>query len=104
SDLPIGAAVQLRVWKNGYVHQCAAPKLTVTEDVTLDTELVSHVILSASPSSVPATEAGLRLISGVVYQETSSGRVPLPSASVYYIVDAAADIDAAETRADSQGR
>ena len=103
SDLPIGADVQLRIWKGGFAHQCAAG-LTVTEDVTLDTELVSHVILSASPSSVPSPQPGARLVSGVVYQETSSGRVPLPSASVLFMVDPAADIDAAETRADSQGR
>jgi hypothetical protein len=102
SNLPEGAELQLQVYKDGYVQQCAAPPLVVGGQMHMDLQLVARANVSASADTVPPSAPGLRLISGVVYELTNDGRRPAPDAFVdYELTD---DSPAAITRADAAGR
>ncbi len=102
TNLPDGASVTLQVWKDGYVQQCAAPTLKAGGDATLDLRIVSKAALSADPSSVPPQAAGYRIISGVIYENSSDGRRPVPGAFVDF--EPFEDFPAAITFSDAQGR
>jgi hypothetical protein len=102
SHLPEGAELQLQVYKDGYVQQCAAPPLVVGGQMRLDLQLVARANVSASGDTVPPSAPGFRLISGVVYELTNDGRRPVPDAFVDY--EPSDDSPAAITRTDAAGR
>src|SRR5437867_4274805 len=82
ANLPDGANVTLSIWKDGYAQQCAAPTLSPSGEATLDLRIVSKSALSADPSSVPPQPAGYRIITGMVFENSSEGWRPLPGAFV----------------------
>ena len=102
SHLPEGAELQLQVYKDGYVQQCAAPPLVVGGQLHMDLQLVTRANVSASADTVPPPAPGFRLISGVVYELTNTGRRPVPDAFVDY--EPSDDSPAAITRTDAAGR
>ena len=61
TGLASSTTVQVQVWRDGYVQQCASPRITMQSDMKLDVELVSRESLSASPDSVPPPAAGYRI-------------------------------------------
>lgn len=81
--LPESARVIVEVSKQGYFQQCAAPPVQMTADVAVDVEMVPRALVSASPDSV-TNKPGFRSISGVIYENTSSGRLPVPGVFVAY--------------------
>jgi len=101
-NLPLGATVQLEVYKPGYVSQCAAPPYMVNGDQQIDAQLVARTNISPSPESVPLSAPGFRLIMGVVYEMTKDGRRPAADAGVDY--EPYMDSPAALTYTDAQGR
>src|SRR6266508_4404595 len=80
SNLPEGAELQLQVYKDGYVQQCAAAPIVVGGQMHMDLQLVARANVSASADTVPPSAPGFRLISGVVYELTNDGRRPAPEA------------------------
>ena len=103
SNLPEGAELQLQVYKDGYVQQCAAPPLVVVGgQMHMDLQLVARANVSASADTVPLSAPGFRLISGIVYELTNDGRRPAPDAFVDY--EPTEDSPAAVTRTDAAGR
>ena len=102
NNLPEGAELQLQVYKDGYVQQCAAPPLVIGGQMRLDVQLVARASVSASADTVPPSAPGFRLISGVVYEVTNDGRRPAPDAFVDY--EPIDDFPAAITRTDAAGR
>ena len=74
----------MKVWvgasKDGYVPQCAPPQVTLLGDTQLDIQLVSRANLSAS--TVQPTTAGLRSVSGVILEDTGTGKQPVAGAYV----------------------
>lgn len=101
-NLPGGATVQLQVYKQGYVQQCAAPQFVVNGDRQMDAELVARANISASPDSVPRSALGFRLVMGAVYEMTREGRRPAADVGVDY--EPYMDSPAALTYTDAQGR
>jgi hypothetical protein len=101
-NLPQGASVQLQVYKEGYVQQCAAAPFVATGQHRLDAQLVRRENVSAARDSVPPSAPGYRLVSGVVYEITSEGRRPAPQAFVDY--EPVMDSPAALTYTDALGR
>jgi hypothetical protein len=81
--LPESARVIVEVYKEGYFQQCAAPPVQMTADAAVDVELIPRALVSASPDSVTNTP-GFRSISGVIYENTPSGRQPVPGVFVAY--------------------
>jgi hypothetical protein len=81
--LPESARVIVEVSERGYFQQCAAPPVHMTADVVVDVEMVPRALVSASPDSV-TNKPGFRSISGVIYENTPSGRRPVPSLFVAY--------------------
>jgi hypothetical protein len=102
TNLPQGATVQLEVYKQGFVQQCAAPQFVVNGQHHLDAQLVARTNVSASRDSVPPSAAGFRIVSGVVYEITNEGRRPAPEAFVDY--EPTMDSPAALTYTDALGR
>ena len=102
SNLPEGAELQLQVYKDGYMQQCAAPPLVVGGQMHMDLQLVARANVSASADAVPPPAPGFRLISGVVDQLTNHVRRPVPDAFVDY--EPTEDSPAATTRTDAAGR
>jgi hypothetical protein len=102
AGLPGGADLQVQVYKDGYVQQCAAPPLVVGGEMQLDLQLVARAHVSASRASVPPSPFGLRFVTGVVYELTNDGRRPAPDAFVDY--EPIEDSPAALTRTDAAGR
>jgi hypothetical protein len=47
TSVPPDARVWLQTWKDGHVHQCAAPQITVQGDTVMDLALVSRANLSS---------------------------------------------------------
>ena len=90
----------LQTWKDGYVHQCAAPQITVRADTIVDVQLVSKANLSAS--TVPATVAGLRSVSGVIVEINEGRKQPVAGAFVDF--EPLEDFPAAITYSDAAGR
>ena len=80
--LPESARVIVRCTQ-GYFQQCAAPPVQMTADVAVDVEMVPRALVSASPDSV-TNKPGFRSISGVIYENTPSGRLPVPGVFVAY--------------------
>ena len=101
TNLPGGARVQVEVYKDGFIQQCAAPPMVMSSDATIDTQLVSRDNLSASPEGVTPTP-GLRFITGVVYENTPAGKAPVAGAWVDY--EPTTEVFAAATYSDSEGR
>jgi hypothetical protein len=102
TNLPKGASLQLEVYKQAYVQQCASPQLLVDRNHHLDAQLVSSASVSASSDSVPRSAPGFRLISGVLYEVTPEGRRPARDAFVDY--EPTPDSPAAITYTDMNGR
>jgi hypothetical protein len=86
----------------GYRQQCVAMATLGPDDVTADVALVSRDNLAAANAQVP-TIPGTRMISGVVYEVTESGRRPIEGAGVGW--DASGlDSVVADTWSDAAGR
>jgi hypothetical protein len=102
TNLPAGATLQLQVYSEGYVQQCAAPRLIVDGALRLDAELVARGNVSASFDSVPPSAPGFRMISGIVYELLADGRRPVANAFVDF--EPIPDSPAAITYTDAQGR
>ena len=81
--LPESARVIVQVYKEGYFQQCAAPPVQMTADAGVDVELIPRALISASPGSV-TNKPGFRSISGVIYENTPTGRLPVPGVFVAY--------------------
>jgi hypothetical protein len=94
--------VQLLAYKEGYVQQCASPRVRMLSDIQLDLQLVSRATLSASPESIAPPAPGFRSISGVVLEKTDAGTQPAAGAYVAY--EWFEDISAAYTFSDAAGR
>jgi len=101
SGLPSGVEIQLEVWKTGYVQQCAAPPVVMSNDVTVDAQLVAIENISSSNAPSP-TQNGFRAVIGTVVEVVNGEKRPIPSAIVDY--EPIMDSPAAITHADSQGR
>jgi hypothetical protein len=101
-SIPDGAQVNVQVWKAGYAQQCAAPRLLMTADASLDVSLVLKTALSADIRSLPPMPAGYRAISGVIFENTPAGRHPLAGAFVDY--EPFEDFPAAMASSDQEGR
>jgi hypothetical protein len=86
--------------KAGYVQQCAAPQVTVLGDTRVDVQLVSKANLSASTAQAPV--AGLRAVSGVIFEVTGAGKQPV--AGAYVDFDPIGDYPMASTFSDAAGR
>jgi hypothetical protein len=99
TGFPQGVTVQLEVWKQGYVQQCASPQVTISGDARVDAQLVLRANVSATPR---ASDAGGRSVSGVVVQTTNGVKWPVANAFVDY--EPVMDSPAATTYADSEGR
>lgn len=102
TSLPGSATVQLQVWKEGYVQQCAARRVTVLSDIQLDAQLVSRANLSASLESVTPPAPGYRSVSGVIFEKTDAGTRPV--AGVFVDFEPTMDFPAAVTFSDAAGR
>jgi hypothetical protein len=102
ANVPDGAAVTLQLSKAGYVQQCAAPTVEVRADATLDLQLVARANISADPSGVAPVDRTPRVVSGVVFESTPSGRQPIAGAFVYF--EPLLDFPAATTTTDANGR
>ena len=99
--LPESARVIVQVYKEGYFQQCAAPPVQMTADAVVDVELIPRALVSASPDSV-TDKPGFRSISGVIYENTPSGRLPGPGVFVDY--EHIMDSPGAITLSDANGR
>jgi hypothetical protein len=102
SRIAESATARLQVWKEGYVQQCASPRVTMTSDVLMDVQLVSRSSLSAAPESVPPPLPGYRLISGAVFDPGAPGSRPVEGALVDF--EPVMDFPAAMTFSDADGR
>jgi hypothetical protein len=95
---------QMKAWvgasKAGYVQQCAAPQVTVLGDTRVDVQLVSRANLSASTAQAPV--AGLRAVSGVIFEVTGAGKQPV--AGAYVDFEPISDYPMASTFSDAAGR
>jgi hypothetical protein len=95
---------QMKAWvgasKAGYVQQCASPQVTMLADTRVDVQLVSKANLSAS--TVQAPVAGLRAVSGVIFEVTGAGKQPVAGASVDS--EPISDLPMASTFSDAAGR
>jgi hypothetical protein len=100
TGLPTDAGVWFNAWKDGYVQQCAAPQVVVRGDTTIDLELVSKVNLSASTFQPVAQ--GLRSVSGVIVEDTPTGKQPV--AGTFVDFEPLEDFPAAVTYSDAGGR
>jgi len=94
--------VHLTSWASGYVQQCSAPVITITDTTALDATLVSAESVSSAESSVPPSLPGYHTIRGTVYQTADGIRQPLAGAGVYY--EPVWDIQVANTVTDGSGR
>jgi len=95
------ATVQLQVWKDGYVQQCAAPPVTIMSDVQRDAQLVSRANIPVSPQAIAPSAPGFRSVSGVVVDNSAAGQ---PLAGVFIDFEPVMDFPAAVTYSDAQGR
>jgi Carboxypeptidase regulatory-like domain len=92
------ATVWAMTRKDGYAQQCVATT-TMQADASLDLRLTSIANLSAArPLSAP----GSRTVSGVVFEDTATGKQPVEGASVGW--EGLSDTTLAETRSDAAGR
>jgi hypothetical protein len=101
SDLS-GATAQVQVWKDGYFQQCAAPVITVDGDMNVDVQLVAKANLFVSSSPVLPQPAGTRIVSGMIFETTATGRQPIADAFVDF--EPIDDSPAATTSSDAAGR
>ena len=101
-SIPAEATVQLQVWKDGYVQQCAAPSVTMRSHLQMDVQLVSRANLSALPESMAPSAPGFRSVSGAVVERTAAGTQPV--AGVFVDFEPVMDFPAATTFSDATGR
>ena len=99
--LPSSTSIQLQVWGDTFVQQCAS-RITMLSDMQLDVDLVSRNSLSASPDSLPPPAAGFRHISGTITQQIATGTQP--GAGLFVDYEPVMDFPAAITFADATGR
>ena len=97
--VPRGAVVQLWVVKPGFVHQCAAPPLTVSGSVVFNREIVVRGLAISSPASVMSA-AGFRTISGVIRR----GPNHVPEADLFVAYEPDPELYVASTYSDRDGR
>jgi len=102
TSLGNSTTIQLQVWKEGYVQQCASPRVAMLSDIQLDAQLVSRVTVSASPESIAPPASGFRSVSGVILEETAAGTQPV--ANAYVDFEPIEDFPAALTLSDTFGR
>lgn len=102
TSLADSTTVQLQVWKEGYVHQCGSPPVTMLSDIEMDAQLVPLGTLSALPESVPLPVAGFRSISGVILEAGAADTHAIPGAFVDF--EPVIDFPAATTISDPAGR
>jgi hypothetical protein len=91
--------VQLRVYKRGYVQQCALPRVTMDSDMQLNAQIVSTAQRSSTPEAIAPPAPGFRSISGVILDP---GQRPLHGAFVDF--EPIEDFPAAFTFSDASGR
>ena len=99
--LPPSAIVTVDAWSAGYVQQCASPPIRMEGDATVDVQLVSKEIVSASPETVSVLP-GFRNVSGTVFENSAEGKRPVQGAMVAY--EPVMDSMAAWTYSDANGR
>jgi len=97
--LPTGASLWMQVYKDGYVQQCAQPRLVLQADTTMNPQLVSKANLSGLP--VPSTTS-LRTVSGTIVETSVDGKRPV--ANVFVDFEPMEDFPAAITYTDANGQ
>lgn len=95
SDLP-AARILLQSWSAGYDQPCASLVELTAPSATADIELV------AETNPVVMTEPPAPALYGVVYEQTPSGKKPVPGARVFF--ETSMDLVAATTTTNEQGR
>jgi hypothetical protein len=100
TGVPAEAGVWLQAFKDGYVQPCAAPYVMVHGDTTIHLGLVSKTNVSAS--RIQPAVAGLRSVSGVIVENTPTGKQPVAGAFVDF--EPLEDFPAAVTNSDAAGR
>jgi len=99
AGLPAGAGFWMQVYKDGYVQQCAQPRLPLQVDATMNAQLVSKANLSGLP--VPSANR-LRTVSGVIVETVGDGTRPV--ANVFVDFEPIEDFPAATTYTDANGQ
>jgi hypothetical protein len=99
TGLPANVGVWLQVYKDGYVHQCAAAPVTLQGDMAMDLALVSTANLTTSSTQ---SAPGFRSVSGTIVEMTSAGKQPVAGAFVDW--EPLEDFPAAVTHSDGAGR
>jgi len=111
SGLPSVGPVWVVAWPGGdafsapYVHQCVTA-VSVEGDATLDVTVSSTMDLVALNASTGPTSPDSRMVSGTVFEITSTGRQPVRNVLVGWTPPAASGLDdffMAETRTDTAG-
>ena len=101
--LPDDAAVQVTAHMTGFTQQCASPQVRAAAGFQrVDAYLAPRETLLKSRASLPASAAGYRMISGVVYEGTGANR--LPAGDVWVAYEPFMEVGAAVTFTDSEGR
>lgn len=95
-QLPPGNMRWVRAIKDGYIQACTAP---INGDAPVTVQMVSQAALPGAPLPSPS---GLRTVSGVILQMTSTG--PQPVAGVWVDFEPVEDWPAAQTYTDNSGR
>ena len=98
TGIPGGTLLWFRVFKDGYVQQCAAPPVTVQGDLAIALALVSTANLTATAPSAP----GFRSVSGTIVTATTTGKQAVAGAVVDF--SEYEDFEPAWTYSDQAGR
>ena len=98
TGIPGGTLLWFRVFKDGFVQQCAAPPVTVQGDLAIDLALVSTANIAATASSAP----GFRSVSGTIVTATPTGKQVVAGAVVDFSEHE--DFEPAWTYSDQAGR
>ena len=98
TGIPGGTLLWFRVFKDGYVQQCAAPPVTVQGDLAIALALVSPANLTATAPSAP----GFRSVSGTIVTATTTGKQTVAGAVVDF--SEYEDFEPAWTYSDQAGR
>jgi hypothetical protein len=98
TGIPGGTLLWFRVFKDGYVPQCAAPPVTVQGDLAIALPLVSTANLTATAPSAP----GFRSVSGTIVTATTIGKEAVAGAVVAF--SPYEDFEPAWTYSDQAGR
>jgi hypothetical protein len=83
TDVPPGSLLIVVAYKAMHVQPCAVVR-EVSAQLAFDIELVAESTLDAFNPPPPVTSVGANTVSGLVYEQTESGRLPIAGTRLWF--------------------